>query len=70
MVRAAVAASGVVLAAWVVLIAITDPTSDPQAPVAYVFWTVCAVGALLLIWLVVLAASIIRRFANRDAKLS
>jgi hypothetical protein len=70
MVRAAVAASGVVLAAWVVLIAITDPTADPQNPVAYVFWTVCAVGALLLIWLVVLAASIIRRFANRDAKLS
>jgi hypothetical protein len=66
MVRAAVAASGVVIAAWVVLIAITDPTADPQNPVAYVFWTLCALGALLLIWLLVLATTVIRRFANRD----
>lgn len=66
MVRAAVAASAIVIAAWVVLIAITDPTADPQNPVAYVFWTLCAVSALLLIWLLVLAASVIRRFANRD----
>jgi hypothetical protein len=66
MLRAAVAASAIVIAAWVVLIAVTDPTADPQNPVAYVFWTLCAVGALLLIWLLVLAASVVRRFANRD----
>jgi hypothetical protein len=61
----AAAASAIVIAAWVFLIATTDPTADPQNPVAYVFWTLCAVGALLLIWLLVLAASVIRRFANR-----
>jgi hypothetical protein len=68
MVRAAAAASGLVIAGWVVMIAITDPTGDPQAPVAYVFWTACAVAGLLLIWLVVLVVSVIRRFANRDRK--
>jgi heme/copper-type cytochrome/quinol oxidase subunit 2 len=53
--------SGVVVLAWAVLIASVDLKSDAQASIAYIWFTLYAIVALILIWLTVLIARRVRR---------
>lgn len=60
-VRIAGVFSGLVVLAWVVLMATVDLNSDPQASILYIWFTLYALVALILIWLTVLVARLIRR---------
>jgi heme/copper-type cytochrome/quinol oxidase subunit 2 len=64
----AILLSGFVAVAWAVLI-MTTP-SDPQIGVEYVFTTLYAIVALLVIWVTAVVVVIHRRRKNsdRDAK--
>ena len=58
MVRVAGWLSGLVVVAWVILMADVQPNfiDDPQATIAYEVATFYALAALLVIWVVVLLA--------------
>jgi hypothetical protein len=70
MVKVGVALTGLVILAWALLMAFVDPGSDPQSPLVYVFLTVYAIAALLLIWGVLLVAPLIWRFIKGNSGLS
>ncbi len=61
MLRIAAALSGLVILAWAILVATVDLNSDAQASIAYIWFTLYTLAALILIWLGVLITRLVRR---------